>query len=153
MISYHYNMTHRKRSIHISHEHGDTVHTSTSTLSNSYSMKSAYGMRESVSFARFQRAQMRVFVPQCIFRERAFIPLFIPHTSTLSSPYNNRQPLQRTQLPQAMFDHPEFYQQMYPHLHTADMPPAPPPSPAPQEATTGYLQFYSTISNTNHITV
>jgi hypothetical protein len=66
IISYHYDMTHRKRSIHISHEHGDTVHTSTSTLSNNHSMKSAYGMhmRESVSFARFQCAQMRVFVHQ-----------------------------------------------------------------------------------------
>jgi hypothetical protein len=67
IISYHYDTTHRKRSIHASHEHGDTVHTFASTLSNNHSMKSAYGMhmRESVSFARFQCAQMRVvFVHQ-----------------------------------------------------------------------------------------
>jgi hypothetical protein len=75
------------------------------------------------------------------FGNGPFIPLFIPHTSTSSSRYNTRQSLQRTQLLQAMSDHPGFYQQMYPHLHTADMPPAPPPSPAPQKATTGYLQF------------
>jgi hypothetical protein len=89
MISYHYDMTHRKRFIHISHEHGDTVHTSTSTLSNNHSMKSAYGMhrRESVSFARFQRAQMRVFVPQCIFRERPF------HTPLYTTYFNFKLPI------------------------------------------------------------
>ena len=82
-------MTHRKRSIHISYEHGDSVHTSTSTLSNNHSMNSAYGMhmRESVSFARFQSAQMRAFVPQCIFRER---PL---HTPLYTIYYNSKLPI------------------------------------------------------------
>jgi hypothetical protein len=80
----------RRRDIHVIYMHADIAHTFTPTTSIDPSIEShtRMHMQQLVRLARFKCAQMWVFVPQVIFRER---PL---HTSLYTEYLNFRLPIQ-----------------------------------------------------------